>query len=436
MGAQGELMNRLREGTGTAWRVPGEPATGGGAGAIFAPNDWMRQVGNETYGRIGQQFTGGAQGIGPWMQGTSQAILANPATDLGQLSRLTPSAFSGASSGVYAHTPEAVSNAGQMAQYTGQAVNAGPMSQYQAQATGYGGPGAAGQYTVTPRGVAAYDPTAALSQAQNYMNRVVAPQIAQNMVAGGSGGASGAMLEALANAGAGMALPITQQVMGNQAAWFNPQLQGAVQGGLGQQAAQNQMLYGTQQSGQQGELARQGAQNQMLFGTQGAQQGALGAQQQAQNAFLGAQQQGGIQSTLDWQRAQNQMLAAQQQAGLQGLLNQGQNQFAAQMAIPGMQGQFLQNAMNAGNAQMGIAGMDQQAAMNAYLNQQQQYNNMLANLGALGTGTPAMNSTTTRGGGGGAGFLGNAATGAMIGAPFGPWGAAIGGLGGGLLGLF
>lgn len=464
IGAQGELMNQLRTGIGTAWRAPGEPATGSGARDVFAPSDWMRQTGNQMYGQLGQQFTGGASGIGPWMQGVNSAIAENPAANAGAINMFQPNAWN---SGDY------------MGGYTGSAVNAAPMGQYTGQAVGYSGPGSmpsgvsrvspgfsgptesigpagggvapsgmppglsrvsgggggggapgspvggaggvggVGGYVPTLEGVQAYDPQAALGAAQNYMNRVVAPQIAQNMVAGGQGGASGAMLEALANAGSGMALPLTQQVMGNQASWYNPQLQGSIQGALGQQAAQNQMLYGTQQAGQQGLLNQQQAQNQMGLGTQNA----------AQNALLQAQ------------GAQNQFMGAGQQAGLQGLLNQGQNMFGAQMAIPGMQGQFLNNIINAGNAQMGVTDMDRQGALNAYLNQQQQFNNMMANLGALGSGTPAMNSTTTQGGGGfnfgraGTGAMGGALTGAMLGSVVPGIGTGIGALGGGLMGL-
>jgi hypothetical protein len=88
----------------------------------------------------------------------------------------------------------------------------------------------------------AYNPDRQIAAAADYMQRIGAPTIQQQMVAGGQGALSGAAIEAQQNAIAQLAMPILQQVAGVQQRWYEPQLQGAIQGGLGQQTAQNQLL--------------------------------------------------------------------------------------------------------------------------------------------------------------------------------------------------
>lgn len=59
------------------------------------------------------------------------------------------------------------------------------------------------------------DPTAGLTAAKDYMSQIAEPQITNQLTAAGQG-RSGALTEALANAGAQMALPIWQQTNQNQ----------------------------------------------------------------------------------------------------------------------------------------------------------------------------------------------------------------------------
>jgi hypothetical protein len=437
----------------TSYIKQASDASGGGGGtfanpqnayAAFAPTDTMRGIANQGTGQIANQFTGPGGGLNPWMQDVQQSIQSNPAANLQTLQGMTPTAQGYSDQGGTRDAMSLVQGAQSMAPYTPQAQGyGGPGIQQGFQtgqnAFGYGGPGGGGQYANTP-GAMAYDPTMALQAAQNNLQRVIAPELQNNAVAGGSNPMSGAYAEAITNAGAQMALPIQQQIMQNQANWYNPQLQGAIQGGLGQQGAANQLVsqgFGLQG---QGALAQQGAQNQFL-GTQqqGGVQGVL-AQQAAQNQLLGqgfgAQLQGG----LNQQNAQNQFLGAQQNAGLQGLLNQGQSQFQGAMAIPGMQGQFINNITQGTQGQMGLQGMDQQARANAFLNAQNQWNQAMSALSGTSFTNPGMSSYGTQGGGGGfsgGSALGGAASGALMGSMTGnPLGVAGGAVIGGVMGGF
>lgn len=260
---------------------------------------------------------------------------------------------------------------------------------------GYGGPGAGGQYANTP-GAMAYDPTIALQAAQKNLSTVMGPQLANAGVAGGSNPMSGAYAEAMTNAGTQMAMPINQQVMQNQANWYQPQLQGAIQGGLAQQGAQNQAI---------------------SQGLGGQIQGQLG-QQNAQNQYLG-QGYGGM---------------------LQGGLNQQQNTFNQAMQTPQGLNQLLQGLQGNYGQQMGLASMGQNAQQQDFLRQQALWQQIVSGLYGSGGMGPMSQTTNTSGGGGGfsgGGAMGGAASGAMIGTALYPGiGTAVGALGGGIMGGF
>jgi hypothetical protein len=306
----------------------------------------------------------------------------------------------------------------------------------------YGGPGQGGQYTNTPQGVAAYDPSTALQGAQGYMQQVLSPQLQQAAVSGGGNPMSGAYAEAMANASSGMAMDINRQVMQNQANWYNPQMQATLQGGLAQQGAQNQLLSQGFQGGIQGELARQGAQNQFMGqGYGGAIQGLLG-QQAAQNQFTGQGYGGAIQGLLGQQGAQNQMMSQGFGGQLQGALNQQQNVFNQAMQSPAAQNQLLQGLQGNYGAQMDLANMPQNAEQQDYLRRQALWQQVVSGLYG-GGGMQPISQTTNTGGGGGfnmggalGGMGGGAAMGAMMGSAVGGVGALPGAAIGGLGGLF
>jgi hypothetical protein len=150
----------------------------------------------------------------------------------------------------------------------------------------------------------------------------------------------------------------------------------------------------------------------------------------------------GINLNTQTQLANNAMNAQYGLAG-QSLANQTALQ-AAGMA-PGLaQGQYTgaQALLNAGQ-------LPQQQAQNQLNAQYQQWYNAAmspyqqlgvlqsALQGAMGAGAQGVTQATTPTGGGGmGGALGGAASGAAMGSMFGPWGTAIGGVGGGLMGMF
>jgi hypothetical protein len=345
---------------------------------------------------MGNQFVGPASGMNPWMQNMQEMINNNPAGNIAALQGMTPQAVGAQGVGQTGQFMGYAAGGPQMNQYTPTAQYANTPEAWSAinSVQGYGGPGSGGRFMGAAPGMQALDPNAAVGAAQNLMNRIIAPQIAQNAVAGGQGAMSGAMLEALANASAQTALPLTQQAMQNQMAWNTPQMQAVLQGGLASQGAQNQLLgqsYGAQL---QGALAQQGAQNQFLGAQQqGGIQGGLN-QQNAQNQILGQGFGQLMQGGLNQQNAMNQMLGQQQQAGLQGLLNQGQNQFNYGMSIPGQQAQMLSNIQGRGQAQMGLQGLDQQAQQQVLANQQEQWNRALAAISGTAYMNPGQNTYT------------------------------------------
>lgn len=106
----------------------------------------------------------------------------------------------------------------------------------------------------------AFDPTMALNAAENYFTQIGQPTL-QNQYAGLGLSRSGALGEAQAKAIAGMALPITQQVMANRASLTNNFL--ASQYGLDQSLAN---MYGGFGQQYMNNIASQGTQkNQNLF---------------------------------------------------------------------------------------------------------------------------------------------------------------------------
>jgi hypothetical protein len=111
-------------------------------------------------------------------------------------------------------------------------------------------------------------------------------------------------------------------------------------------------------------------------------------------------------------------IAQGQYTGAQALLNMGQ-----------MQQSQNQNQMNA----------DYQSWYNNAMQPYQQLGVLQSALsGAMGAGAQGVTTSTNSGGSGSkaTSALGGAASGAAAGSMFGPWGTAIGGIGGGLMGLF
>jgi hypothetical protein len=259
---------------------------------------------------------------------------------------------------------------------------------------GYGGPGDGGQYAGTPVSSIAYDANSALAAAQNNLQRVIAPQLAQDAIASGSNPLSGAYAEALTNAAAGMALPITQQVMQNQQSWFNPQLQGTIQGGLGSQQAGNQLLSQGLGGGIQGALGSQAASNALITEGYRANQENRQMSQAAQNEILKMGYGSLMTGDLAKQATSNQFLAAQQGAGLRAMEQQGQNQFQAAMASPQLQNQMITNMLQAYGGQMGLAGLDKEAQQKALLNTQDQWNRAMAAMAGTAYTSHGMATTT------------------------------------------
>jgi hypothetical protein len=258
------------------------------------------------------------------------------------------------------------------------------------QTAAYGGPGAGGQYQVTPMDSMAFNPDRQLQAAQDYMTRIASPQILQNMVASGSGANSGAAIEAQQNAMAQLAMPILQRVSQNQANWYQPQLQGAVQGGLNQQGAQNQLI------------------------SQG----------------FGGQIQGGLAQ----QNAQNQMLGTGLQGVLQGLGQQQQNVFQQAMNAPAALNQLLTGQQPAYGNMFNLADLSRQMEQQEFMRRQQ----LAQSVTGLGMGVPlggGVQTTTTNASPNWLGALGGAGTGAAMGLAAGPFGALAGGVGGLLTGF-
>jgi hypothetical protein len=404
---------------------------GGGGGSFadpenamraFAPTDFQRQIANWGTGQIGQNFGGSMANLPGWQQGVQQAINSNPAVQ--GMAAPTAQGYS---------APGMTQAQGYSAPGTAQAnwLFSDPMSmQVQARGlsqdpmsmapTAQGG----GMNFMNPNAVPgwqgniAFDPSQALGAAQNAMQRVIAPQLANNSVATGSNPMSGAYAEALANASSQMALPIMQQISQQQYGAAMPQIQGftnaqlqqqgaqqglqsqgfggAIQGMLAQQGAQNQFTGQQLGTSLQGLTNQQQAQNQYQGqGLEGMIQGNL-AQQGAQNQMIGQGLQGQIQGNLSQQGAQNQMMGQGYGSQLQALLNQGQNAYGAAMATPTMQGQYLQNALGAAQGQMGLQGMDQQARANAFLNAQTQWNQAMSAMSGTAFTNPGMSQYSSQ----------------------------------------
>src|SRR5262245_55584959 len=89
----------------------------------------------------------------------------------------------------------------------------GMMSPENIMGAAIGGKGYMGDWYRTTQ--AAINPTAQLAAANNYLARIAGPQIRNSLTAAGLG-RSGSIGEAMANAGAEMALPITQQASQQQ----------------------------------------------------------------------------------------------------------------------------------------------------------------------------------------------------------------------------
>lgn len=402
----------------------------------------QQALANTTIGGIQNQFTGAASGMDPWMNTTQQAINTAPLANTQTVNAITPTAtgytdpntagYMGAVQGYYGPgftTQQAVDMASAGQNYmTGMPTSSG---------------GTFNPYSIAgveqAMGGISLNADAATQAATDYMTKIVAPTLEQTAVYNGTGAMSGAALEAQTNAAAAMAVPITSQVMANQQAVINPQVQTASTAQLQQQAAQQGLESQGYGGNISGGLAYQNAQNQLAAqNLQSYYTGALNTQQ-AQNQLLSQGQQGSIQGGLSQQQAQNQYLGTQQQANLQGLSQQGQNQFQYAMSIPQQQQIMLNNYLGAQNAQMGLISMDQAAEQQILAAQMDQWNRALA--AAAGTAYTAPGSTTTSSGSGGsqlasagAGALSGAATGAVVGSAVPGIGTAIGAAGGAIAG--
>ena len=428
---QSDLTNYIRQISDAGGGGGGSFANPNTAYQAFAPTDFQRGIANWGTGQMGNQFSGPVEGMNPWQQSMVQTVANNPAVQ--GLQAPTAQSFQGLT------TPEAAGPSN-MLQGMPQAQGVGSFQSSLPTAVG----GQVNPYSMQQLGSfspEAFNSDRMLQAAQNNMQRIIAPQLAQNAVAGGSNPMSGAYAEAMANASAGMALPITQQISQQQYGATMPQLNAAMQSQLQQQGAQQGFQGMGLQGNIQGALAQQGAQNQMLGqGYGGSIQSMLqnqGAQDQLISQGFGANLQGG----LNQQQAQNAMLSQGYGGQLQGLLNQGQNQFQYGMSLPQQQAQFLSNIQGTAQNQMNLQGLDQQARANAYLNAQNQWAQAMSSLSNTSFTNPGMNtyqSTPGQGfniGGSMTGALGGAATGAMMGSVVPGLGTGIGALIGGGMGL-